>query len=101
VRFRVHRGGDGPPYRDVTIFYPPGAVPDPPVTVTDAEAVFAPTDAWMDVEPAPTPRTDADVPLPDTVATPNELLVHVMFARSAAVPPVTWALSVTEPPIAI
>jgi hypothetical protein len=66
----------------------------------DAEAVFPPADAWMDAEPAPTPRTDADVPLPDTVATPDELLDHVMFARSEALPPVTWAVSVTEPPTA-
>jgi hypothetical protein len=71
------------------------------VTVTDAEAVFPPVAASMDAAPAATPRTDADVPLPDTVATPDELLDHVTFARSAAVPPVTWAVSVTEPPTAI
>lgn len=62
---------------------------DPPVTVTDAEAVLPPADAWMDAEPGATPLTVAEVPLPDTEAIPDELLDHVTFVRSAAVPPVT------------
>ena len=68
------------------------------MTVTVAEPLVPPADARMDAEPGATPLTVADVPLPDTVAMPDELLDHVTFARSAAVPPVTWALSVTVPP---
>ena len=70
------------------------------MTVTDADPVCPPADARMDAEPGATPLTVADVPLPDTVATPDELLDHVTFARSAAVPPVTWAVSVAVPPTA-
>src|SRR4051812_18167799 len=55
----------------------------------------------MDAEPARTPLTDADVPLPDTAATPDALLDQVIFARSAALPPLTWAVNVAEPPTAI
>src|SRR5207253_82422 len=33
--------------------------------------------------------------------TPGELLDHVTFARSEALPPITWAVSVTEPPTPI
>jgi hypothetical protein len=59
------------------------------VILTDAEALFPPVDAWMDAEPAARPLTVADVPAPDTDATPDALLDHVTFARSDAVPPVT------------
>jgi len=71
------------------------------VTVTDAEAVFPPADAWMDAGPGARPLTVADVPAPDTEATPDALLDHKTFARSDAVPPVTCALSVSDPPTAI